>query len=224
METANSIIETPWDSRALGIDTFEVNSLSKEVLKEVVGRPGHFAVRVHPLSSKKILYDYGFYYCDTLIEPHCTLEKFTPFEDTRVRITRSVVVTDLIEIARHSFIYGRFHRDFNIDNELADLRYVMWLKDLYDLGDVFGLIYRDELAGFLGYSSNKIVLHALGENYREKGLSKYLWTAACKELFSMGHLEITTSISVSNVAVLNLYISLGFSFRNPLDVYHLFNR
>lgn len=67
------------------------------------------------------------------------------------------------------------------------------------------------------------MLHALSENYREKGLSKYLWTAACKELFSMGHPEIITSISVSNVSVLNLYISLGFSFRNPLDIYHLLN-
>lgn len=148
METVNPVVETPWDSRALGIDTFEISSLSEEVLKKVVERPGHFTVRVHPLSSKKLLYDYGFYYCDTLIEPYCTPGKFTPFEDRRARITRSVVVDDLIEIAQNAFVYGRFHRDFNIDKELADLRYVMWLKDLCNLGDVFGLIYRDELTGF----------------------------------------------------------------------------
>jgi hypothetical protein len=224
MGSSDTVIETPWDSRALGMATFEITSLSEEVLKKMVRRPGHFAAKVHPLCSKKLLHDYGFYYCDTLIEPYCALGKFIPFEDPKARISRSAGVDDLIEIARHAFIYGRFHRDFNIDVELAALRYVLWLKDLYHSGEIFGLIYQDELAGFLGYSSNKIVLHALSENYREKGLSKYLWTAACMELFSMGHTEIITSISVSNVAVLNLYISLGFRFRNPLDVYHLFNK
>jgi hypothetical protein len=224
MGAVNRVIETPWDSRALGIETFEIQSLSEEVLKEVVKRPGHFAAKVSPLSSKKLLHDYGFYYCDTLIEPYCTPKVFTPFEDSRARISRSVVINELMDIARHAFAYGRFHRDFNIDRELADLRYVMWLKDLWNSGEVFGLMYQDELAGFFGYSSNKIVLHALSEHYREKGLSKSLWTAACKELFNVGHGEIVSSISVSNVAVLNLYISLGFKFRNPLDVYHLYNK
>jgi hypothetical protein len=224
VKTSGSLIETPWDSRALGMPTYEIKTLSEEVLKEVARSPGHFAAKVHPLSSKKLLHDYGFYYCDTLIEPYCTPERFIPFEDPEVHVSRSVAVDDLIEIARHAFIYGRFHRDFNIDGKLADLRYIMWLKDLWNSGEVFGLIYQDELAGFLGYSSNKIVLHALSEHYREKGLSKSLWTAACKELFNLGHGEIVSSISVSNVAVLNLYISLGFKFRNPLDVYHLYNK
>jgi L-amino acid N-acyltransferase YncA len=224
MAKFSSVIETPWDARALGIATFEIKSLSEEVLKEVATRSGHFTAKVHPLASKKILQDYGFYYCDTLIEPYCTLEKFIPFESKEVHISRSAAVEDLVAISRNAFIYGRFHRDFNIDQERADLRYVMWLKDLYNSGDVFGLMYHDELAGFLGYSQNRIVLNAISENYRGRGLAKYLWSAACKELFDLGHHEITSSISASNVAVLNLYASLGFRFRNPLDVYHLVNK
>jgi len=219
-----AVIETPWDSRALGIATFEIKSLSEEVLKEVVKRSGHFTVKVSPLASKKILHDYGFYYCDTLVEPYCALEKFIPSENQEVLISRSAAVDDLVALSRHAFIFGRFHRDFNIEVEHADLRYIMWLKDLYNSGNVFSLMYHDELAGFFGYSANKIVLHALSENYRGRGLAKYLWSAACKELFSFGHHEIMSSISAANVAVLNLYASLGFRFRNPLDVYHLFNK
>jgi ribosomal protein S18 acetylase RimI-like enzyme len=224
MAKFSSVIETPWDSRALGIATFEIKSLSEEVLKEVATKPGHFTAKVSPLASKKMLHDYGFYYSDTLIEPYCTLEKFIPSENQEVLISRSAAVEDLVAISRHAFIYGRFHRDFNIDEEHADLRYVLWLKDLYNSGDVFGLMYHDELVGFFGYSINKIVLHALSEKYRGRGLAKSLWSAACKELFGLGHREIISSISVSNVAVLNLYASLGFRFRNPLDVYHLFNK
>jgi len=51
-------------------------------------------------------------------------------------------------------------------------------------------------------------------------LAKYWWHATCCELFGAGHLEVTSSISAINMAVLNLYASLNFSFRNPLDVYH----
>ena len=224
MKAVKPIIETPWDSRALGIDTYEIKSLSEEVLKEVVSQTGHFTARLDPLASKKLLHDYGFYYCDTLVEPYCTQERFIFYENSEVHIIRSAALEDLIKISRHAFLYGRFHRDFNIDPELAELRYVLWLKDLYSTGHVLGLMYQDQLAGFFGYSDNKIILHALGEPYRVRGLAKYFWSLSCKELFSLGHRELVSSISVSNVAVLNLYASLGFRFRNLLDVYHRLNR
>jgi hypothetical protein len=38
------------------------------------------------------------------------------------------------------------------------------------------------------------------------------------EVLAAGHAEVKSSISAANVAVLNLYASLGFSFRHPLDV------
>jgi ribosomal protein S18 acetylase RimI-like enzyme len=84
-------------------------------------------------------------------------------------------------------------------------------------------MYRNELAGFLGFAGNRIVLNASSGKYRGKGLGKYLWSAACGELFSHGYGEIVSSISASNMPALNLYASLGFRFRNPLDVYHRLN-
>jgi predicted GNAT family acetyltransferase len=85
---------------------------------------------------------------------------------------------------------------------------------------VYGVFWRDELAGFIAYSNNNLVLHAVVEGYRGKGLAKYWWSAVCAELFAAGHEEVKSSISAANVAVLNLYASLGFSFRNALDIYH----
>ncbi|MEX0267936.1 GNAT family N-acetyltransferase [Leptolyngbyaceae cyanobacterium UHCC 1019] len=83
------------------------------------------------------------------------------------------------------------------------------------------MLYYKTLAGFWGYSENKIVLHALGSDYRGRGLAKYFWSAACRELFRQGHSELVSSISFSNTPALNLYISLGFRFRNSYDLYHL---
>ena len=46
MKPFNSVIETPWASRTLGMATFEIKSLTEEVLKELVKRPGHFTLKV----------------------------------------------------------------------------------------------------------------------------------------------------------------------------------
>ena len=219
MKTSDYIIKTPWDSKVFGIDTYEIKSVSKKVLEMILNIKGHFTVKVNPLSSKKLLYDYGFYYCDTLIESYCTADEFVYFKHDKTSISTKVNVDNLISIS-HGAFYGRFHKDFNIDKECADLRYDQWLKELYNAGNVFGLIFDGELAGFIGFSGKRIVLSAVDGKYKGKELAKYLWSTAYKELFNMGHDEISSSISVSNSAMLNLSRSLGFKFRNPVDVYH----
>ena len=218
------IQETPWDARALGTNTYEITSLSEDVLKKIGSMAGHFTVRVDPLCSTKLLHEYGFYYCDTLIEPYCSLDKFTAFADPSVSVSRNVAEKELQAMAHGAFAHGRFHRDFQVDNDLADLRYDLWLQDLFNAGSVLGLMYHYELAGFFGLNENRIVLNAVGEKHQGQGLAKYLWSAACANLFQSGYGEITSSISAANVAILNVYSALGFGFRNPLDMYHRFNK
>ena len=76
------------------------------------------------------------------------------------------------------------------------------------------------LAGFIAYSGNNLVLHAVAERHRAQGRAKYWWSAMCGELLALGHEEVKSSISADNLAVLNLYVSLGFSFSHPQDIYH----
>ena len=112
------------------------------------------------------------------------------------------------------------HRDFNVDKRAADLRYDTWLRELFSQNNVMGLMFGNTLAGFFAISDNRILLHALDPAFRGRGLSKFFWSAACKALFETGHNELVSSVSASNVVVLNVYASLGFKFRRPLDVYH----
>ena len=60
----------------------------------------------------------------------------------------------------------------------------------------------------------------MGEAHRGRGLAKYFWSAVCRHLFEQGQAEIRSSISFTNIAVINLYSSLGFRFRKPVDIYH----
>ncbi len=211
---------TPWDSRVFGIDTYEIKVPDEGTLRRVGSVPGHYTVKVDPFSSKKLLHEHGFYYCDTLIRPVCPVGSLVEYRDGRMTLSRETPYKDLAAIVPNSFYNGRFHKDFNVTREQADARYVAWLKDLYATGDVLALIYDGGPAGFLAYQQNRVLLHALGADYRGKGLSKFFFSLAFAEMFKPGHDEIVSSISASNAGALNLYASLGFKFGNELDVYH----
>lgn len=212
------VIETPWDSKAFGIPTFEIKSASEAAFEFAASVPGHYTVRIDPLQNSEILHRFGFYYCDTLIEPFATKVMFAPYPDERIEIV-PIEASALEALCRHAFSHGRFHRDPLIDNELADQRYLNWLKDIREEGEVFGLTCNDRLAAFFACKGPAILLHAVSSEFRGKGLAKYLWSKACMHLFEHNP-EIHSSVSAANLAVVNLYASLGFRFRSATDIYH----
>lgn len=216
-----SIEETPWDSAVFGMPAFEIRDCSEKDLIAATGRPGHYTVKVDPLSSKKLLHAYGFYYCDTLIEPFCTSERFRGHCHADFSVSDEQPFERVLEICHGAFSHGRFHRDFNLDRNLADLRYDRWLESLHAEGKVLGLCRKDMLCGFIAHSGGNLLLHALREDCRGKGWGKYFWSSACRRIFDSGELEIRSSISASNLPVLNLYSSLGFGFGKAVDIYHL---
>jgi len=212
---------TPWDSAVFGMPTWELLEYSTAALQQAARTSGHHTLKVDPWADKRLLQEYGFYYCDTLIEPYCNAARLRASQHIDATISKEVDQKKVLAICHGAFSHGRFHRDFNLPKAAADRRYDNWLRQLYELQQVYGLFWQGELAGFIGYNGNKLVLHALGKKYRGRGLSKYWWSEACRQLLQNGQGIIQSSISVTNLPVLNLYASLGFSFSNPLDIYHL---
>ena len=219
MATAKLIERVPWDCAALGRDAFELANAGPEAMA-LVGAPGHYTVKVDPLESKLALHRNGFYYCDTLIEPYCASVELRSLPHASAGFDPRPSLEPLLAILRGAFRHGRFHRDFNVERRHADQRYENWLRALHAQGKVYGLAWGGELAGFIAHEGGKLVLHALGERHRGRGVAKYLWSAVCADLVSQGAQEITSSISVANIPALGLYAALGFRFRNPLDIYH----
>lgn len=220
MKLPTNIKATPWDSVVFGVDTYEIVDSTQESLEAAVRVPGHYTVRVSPLASKNLLHEYGFYYCDTLIEPYCTAQCFQAFDDVSARMSRDVALEPLLEICHSAFSHGRFHRDFNLSKAQADQRYDNWLTQLHSAGKVYGLFYQGEVGGFISVDSNRFLLHAIAKSLRGRGLAKFMWTPVCQALFEQGCDELQSSVSASNLAVVNLYARLGFRFRNPVDLYH----
>lgn len=220
MSENRQIKPVPWDKAAFGFDCFEIVDPDSDLLKKALATPGHYTAKVDPLADKAALHQYGFYYCDTLIEPWCTAGHLIKFTRDGVSFSTDVPIESIVGICRNAFLHGRFHRDFNIDPKKADARYENWLRELHRAGKVYGLLLEDKVAGFIALSGDKFVLHAMSPDYRGRGLAKFFWSAVCRHLFEQGHAEIQSSISFVNIAVINLYASLGFRFRKPVDVYH----
>lgn len=219
-----NIHSTPWDARAFGIDTYELDMDDEKTLRATTEKKGHFTIKVDPLASKELLHEYGFYYSDTLLKPYCRKENFCPFDDANVSLSETIGINDLVDVSNGAYRHGRFHRDFNIGREKADNRYDRWLSQLYDEGCVWGLLYDGNLAGFIAYKNNHVLLQAMKKEYQGRGLSKYFWTRACRTLFDKDNEEVTTSISACNLVMANLVTSLGFRFGDAVDVYHKFNQ
>jgi len=219
MTGAKLIERVPWDCAALGHDAFELADAGTAAMAQVAAA-GHYTVRVDPLADARILHENGFYYCDTLLEPHCAAGQLKRLGHDAAGYDRSPALDPLLTICRGAFRHGRFHRDFNVERRVADLRYENWLGTLLAAGKVYGLTWEGTTAGFIACEGGKLVLHALGAKHRGRGIAKYLWSAVCADLVHAGARELSSSVSAANVAALGLYASLGFRFRNPTDVYH----
>lgn len=212
----------PWDSQVFGLNCYEIVAPTEQAFKFSQINSGHYTVRVPPTQCKKRLHEYGYYYCDSLFIPTTSRKRFAPFVDPSATLVTSPSLQDLAPICNNAFLHYRFHKDFNIPNNLADTRYKVWLTSLLEDSKVYGLAYESVIVGFMATDQNNIVLHALHENHRGRGIAKFLWSLVCTQLFNEGHTSINSSISATNLAALNLYVSLGFRFSTPLDVYHRF--
>lgn len=220
MAFPDGLTATPWDQNVFGFATWEIVLLEETVLAGLDAYPGHYTVKVDPLLNTELLHRYGFYYCDTLLEPYADRSRFREYSHDQVSIDERPSREAMISLCHGTFRHGRFHRDFNIAPELADQRYGQWVGQLCDEQNAFALLYCGETAAFFGCRANKLVLHAVAEPFQGRGLAKFLWSRACCELFARGHRELCSSVSAANLAVVNLYASLGFRFRNPVDIYH----
>ncbi|SFE22211.1 Acetyltransferase (GNAT) family protein [Lentibacillus persicus] len=215
--------ETPWDKRNFNINTYEVLTTDDEALQETDQNEGHYTLKVRPLENPKPLLDHGFYYVDTLIEPVCKKDNLTRFSAEHASLSKAYDPEEILKIASEVFVHGRFHRDFNIPNSLADKRYMNWVNDLINDEKIIALNYDNDTAGFYGLDGDKVLLLGMREEYRSRGLAKAFTSMACSEQLKSGYDELRTSISAANVASLNLFYALGFRLKNTVDVYHKLN-
>jgi len=152
-------------------------------------------------------------------------KKIAGFEDycSPVECLESSIKNQIIKISKKTFTTDRFHMDPSCKKSVADNRIALWVElDLFKSNQNYCtyLMENKTLVGFNIWNKESMILAGISQDYTGKGLGKSLYVQTILDGMSKGLDEITSSISVNNVPVLNLYSKLGFSYRKPMYILH----
>lgn len=150
-------------------------------------------------------------------------------EDAEITIS-SALPEDAEEIsgfAAQIFTTGRLHVDPLVGPEIGNRRYGAWAANAFHNPDQH--VLKGKMGGrtmaFMiveqpAPTSRYWSMGALGPGLAGKGLGRRFWQAVLAFHRREGVEEVSTSISSLNVAVHNIYVSLGFRFPAPTITLH----
>jgi ribosomal protein S18 acetylase RimI-like enzyme len=235
--------EIPWDTAVFGfpVARLEVCGETPAERDELAGLLASYRDRGRALLVSRVAADrvawlqalarHGFYPAETSLQPTRELKGYEPgrrFAGLRLREMRDGDREAVLAIAGSAFSRGRYHLDENIPRAGANARYVRWIENALAEGEPL-LVFEDErkggVLGFyhlrdLGSGCAELSLAALDPRAQGLGLGPLLYDQCLEECVARGFERVQTHISVANTAVLNIYASLGFTFREPEFVLH----
>jgi len=192
--------------------------------------------------TAQLLESNGFYCVETTLRPSLVLERSAaldrfstdpsqvlprryPLADLELRCVtpQTGMAGAIASIAAESFVDDRFHADHNCPAGVAGRRYRLWVGDLFRDESVAmdALVLRGEPVAFMASRGGDLLLAGFGRRHASSGLGEFFWLSVLDRLRAGGVMRVTTRISVSNVAVLNLYARLNFKLRDPEMTFHL---
>ncbi len=242
MVTAKAV---PWDTEIFGyrVGAIEMLDLSCEAGRDMGLDALDAWARTHRvrlitcriaddrLVDSIALEDRGFRFIETVLHPFTNIDHRWENHETDIEIVPAGEedVSCIAGWARRAFHFERYHVDPRIDMKQANERYGHWIEDAWHRQSGMLLQAKEKASGlrvgfFLVSSDAQDVdwiLTAVDPDRHGQGLGRRVWTAMLDYHLRMGSRTVRTTISSRNVAVLNLYASLGFSFQPPEITMHL---
>jgi hypothetical protein len=238
-----SIRATPWDSRAFGLDTFEVSldvsshefiDAATRELNELtnISNPAIFYGRINAnkIHEKIVLLKSNFFACETQLQIFNTLSGYRAPKELGARRMPINKATDLdyidvCKVAENTFSYSRFHEDPFVSKNLANIRMKSWSEDM-QRNETPLLVSRGkggEIDSFIFYKviDDKRIELILGGSVPGKGaLTPVFWASLMEHFCELGYKYIETKISASNVSILNIYLFFQFKVKNTYIDFH----
>lgn len=148
-------------------------------------------------------------------------------DDVEVAEADECDADSIAAIAGEIFRAGRFHVDPLIDPAIGDLRYRRWITNAFcnpaqrvwrcrEAGRITAFFVVESPAPDQRFWS----LVGMAPGLAGRGLAARIWRAMLHKHREEGARKVSTSISSHNVAVLNLYVKLGFRFPSPEITLH----
>jgi len=238
----------PWDSEAFGLPVYELRidetatlsardvSLGLSSLDDKRG--SLVCTKVDQLSVPLLctLAETGFYSVETVIEIQGELAYGARLPRTakipvRLRIADEADMPEMVRIASTAFWSDRFHLDPNLSNAAADTRYARWVERAFSSNDLLFAYERTDESAIIGfYHVRKVdeacvdlVLAGIDPSLKGLGLGAVLYQLAVADCLHRGFHFAQTRVVARNLAVLNIFAAMRFSFRGALTSLHRFS-
>jgi len=138
--------------------------------------------------------------------------------------------SSLCEIAGTAFHFGRYHTDPQFPRDLANARYVHWIRNALSGSSpdnhVFVLGPSGVVVGFMdvvvcdGRADFRLAAIDPGKSSSSPGAGFLLYAESIRAVLELGARSAITKIASANTPVLNIYSMLGFRFSKPEVVLH----
>jgi RimJ/RimL family protein N-acetyltransferase len=173
---------------------------------------------------------HGFRFVETVYGPR--LDKLEgigrPRHELQISKAGPGDLPSIQEIASAAFTTGRFLLDWRLPPELSSRRYASWVQTSFYAprqtvlkaeadGDLVGFF----IAELRPDRSVYWHLTAIAPKWQGQGMGLSLWKTMLHGHRAEGAAAVETTISGHNVAAMNLYARLGFSFGSAQTTFHL---
>ena len=236
--------EKPWDSEVYGRTVVSIENLDVLVPTDAArdfkgfrnwvdaNMVGLVSCRLphRNLIESMFLESQNFRFVEMVLHPCLTnLHQLQlPPEDLDVKVATPKDLDDLMEIAGNAFSSERFHLDPRIPLGVGDKRYAQWVHNCLNQSTqkLLKISERERTIGLfitLESAKHKTVdwlLTAISPPIQGLGYGKRTWRTMLSFYQTQGMQTISTTISVRNSRVLNLYSQLQFRFSDPEMTFH----
>lgn len=237
-------IHTPWDTRAFGFKTAELqinsaingkefNTLYLDLEKQLKEDDIKFVytrIDAQNFSLRKAIQEQGFYFAESSLA--IVRNKVQKFEKEKFPSINYLAAMDsdvgiIKEIARSSFHYSRFHEDPQLKLERSRDRYFNWVDDLVKQNATIKVAkVGNNLVGFNiqkeDHSKQESSLILAGCADGKQLYTMSLWNEIIHDNKNMGMKKIKTLISSSNINMFNLYAHFDFKVSDTYFGFHKF--
>lgn len=237
-----NIIYDQWLAQILRRDVYELvvddglvkkagdkTSREYDMLRELQSKCVFIYSKVSPeaLWAVRFLEGRGF----NLVDTNVIFDKLiVPTHDFTSRCTVRFAVSgdqnQVVELARKSFVYSRFHLDSAFPREFANTLRAEWVKNYFtgNRGDALIVALADDMiVGFLlliyGKDGSLVIdLIAVDEKHRRRGVAKDMITYA--ESQCHGFTQIRVGTQLVNTPSIRLYEGMGFKMAAAQYTFH----
>jgi RimJ/RimL family protein N-acetyltransferase len=235
----------PWDEEIFGFPVAEFRSGSSPLEEGDLGALQDALSRLHETTGAELvcvrlpaddtariarLSDAGFRFVDFSLEAKLARLERARLPELRISMHRALLPEhpQIERIAGRGFQSGRYHTDRRFPRQLADRRFVVWVRnalaDPEPTNHVVVLGHEGVVAGFFHLVVKGGVADLrLGavDPETEWGIAGFaLYAGTLRVARELGAERVTAKMSALNTRVANVFAALGFQFSRPEVILH----